>query len=220
MQVVLQPIDTLKGTTDYICTELSKCIHLQPGQEKKINLSLDLTDPEYILVTKDEGMSAYLCAWYRKEQRNSFYCSTDVCKMQTHVREMVMVMTDLYLKEQFEDKCYKAYQLRWMLEHGYSLDDLYKVMLKYEKEMFDPYDFRSSDGSMSYEMEFDEEDLERSAMQARDIFLFEEGFGHSNVFASKAEFLKSEYKDADYMDILLSMMPDSDKLKADYKKYC
>lgn len=219
MEIILEPIDTLKGTIDYICDELSKLTQMEKDEEKKINLSLDLNNPEYIMVTK-ETENVFLCAWYRKSGRNSFYCKAQDPKMHLDVREMVMIMSDLYLKEAFEDKCYKAYQLRWMLEHGYSLDDLYKVMLKYEKEMFDPDDFRASDGSMAYEMEFDESDLERSAMQARDIFLFEQGFGSAIVFAGKNEFLNEEYRKADYMDELLSMMPDSEKLKADYKKYC
>lgn len=220
MEIILETIDTLKGTIDYICEELKKCAGLKGEEEKKINLSLDLTCPECILVTKVKAAKPYyLCRWYRNEQRNSFNCSADEGKMVNHVREMVMVMTDLYLKEKFEQKCYEAYQLDWMICHGYSLNDLYQVMIKYEKEMFDPYDFRDSNGDMSYENEFSAEDLERSAMQARDIFLFEQGFGKSLVFASKSEFLSAEYRDKAYMKRLLENMPDSDKLLSDYKKY-
>ena len=48
MEIIVQKIDVKKGTVDYICTELRKLIHLQPRQEGKINLSLDLTKPEDI----------------------------------------------------------------------------------------------------------------------------------------------------------------------------
>ncbi len=124
-------------------------------------------------------------------------------------------------KTKFEDRCYKLYQLEWMMSHGYSLDDLYKVMLKYEQDMFDPDDFRDSDGNLSYENEFNAEDLERAAMQARDIFLFEQGFGHGQIFACKEEFLDAEYHDAAYMKWLFETQVDeeADKLKALYTKY-
>ncbi len=220
MVVVIKPIDTLNGTVDYICSELRKCIHLQPNKEAKINLSLDLTRPEYILVKKEEKILRYHLKWFKGKSFSSFYASIDERKMVNHVREMVLTMSELCKREQFEQKCYEAYQLDWMMSHGYSLDKLYRLMLEYEKEMFDPADFRDSDGDLSYEHEFKKEDLERSAMQARDTFLYELGFGDGNVYACKNEFLDHEYLDKDYMYGLFDRMPDSNSLKKQYEDIC
>lgn len=125
-------------------------------------------------------------------------------------------------QEEFEQKCYGLYQLEWMMRHGFSLEDLYNVMLKYEKEMFDPMDFRDSDGELNYENEFDESDLERAADQARNILLFEEGFDGKQIFAPfRQNFLDAEYKDTTYMKQLFEMQDEKEKnkLKKLYLKY-
>ncbi len=220
MVVVIKPIDTLKGTIDYICTELKKCTHLEEGKEAKINLSLDLTKPEYILVKREKEMFRFYLKWYRNDNFTSFYVSENEERMIGHVTEMVAGMAAVYEKEQLEQKCYEAYKLDWMMSHGYSLDDLYKVILKYEKEMFDPTDFRDANGDLSYEHEFSSNDLERSAMQARDILLFEQGFGSGSIWACKNEFLDHEYRDADYMRSLFGRMRDGEKLKEQYEYFC
>nr|WP_297765856.1 hypothetical protein [uncultured Butyrivibrio sp.] len=217
MVVVIKPIDTLKGTIDYICTELRKCIHLQEGKEAKINLSLDLTKPEYILVKRETEMFRFYLKWYRNGNFISFYVSENEERMIGHVTEMVAGMAAVYEKEQLEQKCYEAYKLDWMMSHGYSLDDLYRAMLKYEKEMFDPEDFIEDGEERSFD--FDESDLERSAMQARDILLYEQGFGSGSIWACKNEFLDHEYRDADYMRSLFGRMRDGKKLKEQYERF-
>ena len=37
-------------------------------------------------------------------------------------------------KEQFENKCYEAYQLDWMISHGYSLSDYRKLLSELASE--------------------------------------------------------------------------------------
>lgn len=228
MEILVQKIDVRKGTINYICGELSKLIHLQPRQEGKINLSLDLTRPEDISVFKheDEAGSWFSFSWNIGKKHYVYgNISCDITKMVQDVERMYDDVTAKVREEaekaNFEDRCYKLYQLEWMMSHGYSLDDLYKVVLKYEQDMFDPDDFRDSDGNLSYENEFNAEDLERAAMQARDIFLFEQGFGHGQIFACKEEFLDAEYQDAAYMKWLFETQVDeeADKLKALYRKY-
>lgn len=226
MEIITQTIDTNKRTIDYLCDELRKCIHLQPGQREKINLSLNLTKPEFFVVEKDESRGVFSLGWYKD---NVFITntkiSTDINEMAKDVEGMVNEMSRHAAieaeKESFQERCYELYQLEWMMSHGYSPDDLYKCMLKYEKEMFDPMDFRDSNGALSYENEFSESGLERSAMQARDIFLFAQGFGKGHIFAGKSEFLTNEYLDAAYMKWLFETKVDdeADKLKDLYRKY-
>ncbi|MBQ6415196.1 MAG: hypothetical protein IJJ65_02985 [Butyrivibrio sp.] len=225
MEIITQSIDTRKGTIDYICTELRKLVYLQPRQEGKINLSLDLTKPEDITVYKheDEVGSWFSFSWNIGKKHYVYgNIPCDITKMVQDVERMYDDVTAKVREEaekaNFEDRCYKLYQLEWMMSHGYSLDDLYKVMLKYEQDMFDPNDFAYGDEGT---MRIDESDLERAAMQARDIFLFEQGFGHSQIFACKEEFLDAEYQDAAYMKWLFETQVDEEanKLKALYRKY-
>ncbi|MBP3784421.1 MAG: hypothetical protein J6I68_14345 [Butyrivibrio sp.] len=226
MEIIVQKIDVRKGTIDYICTELRKLIHLQPRQEGKINLSLDLTKSEDISVFKheDEAGSWFSFSWNIGKKHYVYgNISCDITKMVQDVERMYDDVTAKVREEAekaiFEDRCYKLYQLEWMMSHGYSLDDLYKVMLKYEQDMFDPEDF--GDGEYGHGHVFDASDLERAAMQARDIFLYQEGFGGSQIFADKEEFLDAEYQDAAYMKWLFETQVDeeADKLKALYTKY-
>ncbi len=120
-------------------------------------------------------------------------------------------------KEQFEKRCYEMYQLDWMLSHGYSLGNLYDKMLEYEKEMFQREDFIEDGEEKTFD--FDESDLERSAVQARDIFLYEQGFGSGEIFACFDEFLTHEYLDVDYMKHLFDEVGVSDALKRQYQIY-
>ena len=226
MEIAIHTIDTRKGTIEYICDELRKLIHLHPGKEGKINLSLDLARPEYISVFmhEDEGGPYFSCSWnvYKKHYVYS-NISLDIVQMVKDVTRMyddiAEQIKDEAEKTAFEDRCYKLYQLEWMMSHGYSLDDLYKVMLKYEQDMFDPEDF--GDGEYGHGHEFDASDLERAATQARDMFLFEDGFGSGHLFACKEEFLDTEYQDTAYMKWLLETQVDdeADKLKKLYAKY-
>ncbi len=221
MEIITQTIDTKKRLIDYICDELRRCIHLQPCQESKINLSLDTTKPEFIRVSKDEDEGMFLLDWIMPGHNIAFdfKIPTGIEEMAHPVRDMVLSMNNIAEKDAFEQKCYELYQLEWMMSHGYSLDDLYKAMLKYEKEMFDPEDF--GDGKFGNGHVFDASDLERSAMEARDTFLFEQGFGNSQIFANKREFLDVEYQDASYMKWLFETQVDTEaaRLKELYRKH-
>lgn len=119
-------------------------------------------------------------------------------------------------RKRFEDRCYELYQLEWMMSHGKSLDDLCKAMLEYEQDMFDSEDF--GDGEHGHN--FDANDLERIALQARDSF-FKRGFRDGNVFVSKAEFLKTEYLKPYCMNRLFETQAgtEADEMKALYFMY-
>lgn len=214
MEIITQAIPTKSMTVKYIRDELER---LDKSQEKesKINLSLDLTKPEYITAKKTE--QGFDLNYIRNNA-----CLGGLTVLSADLETYITALLDMVIhndeKVKFEQKCYELYQLEWMMSHGYSLNDLYKAMLKYEKDMFDPEDFTvDGDGNM----DFNESDLERAAEQARDIFLYQEGFDGSQIFARKEEFLDAEYQDAAYMKWLFETQVngDADKLKALYTKY-
>lgn len=129
------------------------------------------------------------------------------------IRIMLVNLYDMIDKKAFEDECYNAFQLDWMISHGHTLNDLYNLQLENMQEMFDPKDFE--------EKPFSKEDLERAMAQARDTFLYSTGFEEGGLFPDKNEFLTHEYMDADYMMHLLLMMYDDGtrSLLERYKKY-
>ena len=110
------------------------------------------------------------------------------------------------------EACYKAYQLDWMLSHGFSLSDLYDAQLEQMQDMFDPGDYVGPDGRPTEDAAFDESDLARSMEQARDQVLFGKGLEGGAIFASMGEFLENEYLDAAYMKGLFSRMPTDRKM--------
>lgn len=110
--------------------------------------------------------------------------------------------------EAFKQKCYEAYQLEWMLSHGYSLEETINAVGDIVTEhLEDP------------ENEFPEEAFEVSntICKCYEQFGNEVGF-QGEIFACKEEFLKEEFLSATYMDRLLSLMPEPAKKKALWKK--
>ena len=110
----------------------------------------------------------------------------------------------------FEDKCYEAYQLHWMISHGYSLHDAAEAVFDNMEEDFcervkdrdDPTDV-----------------ITTSQEEGRDRFLFETGFGNGNIFAWKDEFLDNEFRDPEYMSMLFSLMGERFGYKARWEEY-
>lgn len=211
MEIIMQTIPTMDSTISYIREQLEKI-----GTKSRINLSLDLTRPEYIMAKKTAN--GFDLDYIRGEERlgSLTVLSSDPEKYIRALLESIVADDE---KKKFEDRCYKLYQLEWMISHGKSLDDLYKVMLEYEQDMFDSEDF--GDGEYGHGHEFDADDLERAALQARDVFLFERGFGNGEIYVSEDEFLRTDYLDSDYMKFLFETQVDTeaDKMKALYKKY-
>lgn len=104
-------------------------------------------------------------------------------------------------RESFEQECYNAYQLEWMLSHGVSLGEaLFGVGCNF----LDVIQKENSDISDAFNI------------------LYFEGCryanGETSDFSTKEEFLKNEYLSATYMDRLLSMMPEPEKKKALWKE--
>ena len=90
-------------------------------------------------------------------------------------------------KEQFEEKCYQAYILDWMISHGRSFGEALHII------------------GDSLAGNDDDDDIREKFSQAEEHFIYEEGFGGS-LWVCKDEFLGAEFKDAEYMEHLTSLM--------------
>lgn len=112
-------------------------------------------------------------------------------------------------REQFQTKCYEAYQLQWMINHGASLTEFLNTITEAACETMGTDD--------DYAVISFEKELTDLLQESRDSF-DDIGFCGS-LFACKDEFLQTEYLNPDYMHHLLSQMPDSEncrKLWADF----
>lgn len=112
-------------------------------------------------------------------------------------------------QEQFEKKCYDAYQLDWMISHGHSLDEYRHLLASIAGMTFEenPLDIPSN-----------ENDMETLIAEAEDTFQ-DTGFASGCLFACMDEFLSAEYLDPDYMDHLLSDMFDSKNCKTLWEEF-
>lgn len=110
--------------------------------------------------------------------------------------------------EAFEQKCYEAYQLHWMITHGYSLRNAYRIILNYAARTIEdePLSIPTDGNSLANLMD-----------SAKEEMIFGDGFECGYMFASKEDFLVEEFLDEDYMNTLLSMMPYPAKMKELYK---
>ena len=109
-------------------------------------------------------------------------------------------------KRKFEDQCYEAYKLHWMLSHGATLTEAVDGMRDYALESEQPCG--------SYVAS-----VQQLFKDSAEGFLYCTGFG-GQYWACKDEFLDTEFKDEDYMTgTLLDMMPESEKLKAFYREH-
>ncbi|MBO4847292.1 MAG: hypothetical protein IKS48_01500 [Eubacterium sp.] len=106
-------------------------------------------------------------------------------------------------QEEFEQKCYEAYKLDWMLSHGHTLTELMGIIVEL----------------VSASVEEDPENMIKCEQHVREIadvtryeFLQESGFNGS-LWVCKEEFLNAEFLDPDYMKHLFSaMMPDKENI--------
>ncbi len=215
MEILTQTINTKNLTNAYIRDAL-KNISLQNRNPKtgKINLSLDLCDPQYIEVEsrKTDRGEAFKCNFFRKtpdnEVRNTFSTDVYLDSAERDVEHLLDTIRKQIAEEDekqiFEGKCYEAYQLDWMMSHGHSLADLYKILRDNIKEEAEA---------------LNESDISRLVDSSRDTFLYEQGFGSGSIFVCRDEFLTHEYQDIYYMKHLLNSMFDSEKMKKLYHRY-
>lgn len=113
-------------------------------------------------------------------------------------------------REKFENMCYSAYQLDWMIRQGYSLSDLFDIVVGLAAENVEEDPMNSGTDGNS---------VRALAECARERFLTESGFGSSSLYVCKDEFLGAEYLDENYMWHLFSMMPFREKMMALWETY-
>jgi hypothetical protein len=112
-------------------------------------------------------------------------------------------------KEKFEETCYRAYQLDWMISHGYTLLDLKEILTGLAVEDIEEDPLRSPTAETSIRAEAD---------CVTERFLYDVGFDGS-LYVCKDEFLGAEYQDEGYMRMLTGRMPDPEKMFALWLKY-
>lgn len=113
-------------------------------------------------------------------------------------------------KEEFENKCYEAYKLRWMLSMGWSLKEAFGTLANLAAETVeeDPTEMSVTDGESTLKL-FDD---------TRTAFLDEAGFC-GELWVCKDEFLNAEFLDRDYMYSLFKLTGSGDSMKAFYDKH-
>ncbi len=107
-------------------------------------------------------------------------------------------------KSEFEQKCYEAYKLDWMISHGYTLKDYLDALINEDEEARAAENYPEGDTRDIFEC------LDAS-------FEYETGFPGGTIWACKDEFLGAEFKDPDYMLHLISMMPNSKEMEQFYR---
>ncbi len=105
-------------------------------------------------------------------------------------------------RSEFEKKCYEAYKLDWMLSHGYTLKDYLDALILEDEEASAAGEYPEGDTRDIFES------LDAS-------FEYNAGFacGSGEIWACKDEFLGAEFKDIDYMEHLISLMPNSKEME-------
>ena len=110
-------------------------------------------------------------------------------------------------KNIFEKKCYEAYKLHWMITHACTLKEMLHEINDIATEIVEEDAMSAAtDGSS----------METLMRKAEDTFLMDVGFDGS-LWACFDEFLQTEFADPAYMEGLISMMDDHEKM---WKFYC
>lgn len=91
-------------------------------------------------------------------------------------------------KKEFQREAYRLYQLRWLADHGFSVEDVVRRTMETEKAINAELDA----GDYASNQDVIEEIETRDGMD-----------GGSLIYACYKEFLETEYLDADYMKGLL-----------------
>lgn len=99
------------------------------------------------------------------------------------------MINDIIEEEKFERKCYELYQLDWLMTHGHSLQDVFKVL---REGYIENCSSGNIDGGTNCDEDFD----------AMEEYFKEQGF-NGEIFACEEEFYDNEYQDKDYMMHLL-----------------
>lgn len=112
-------------------------------------------------------------------------------------------------REEFEKICFETYQLDWMISHGVTVDNIISDMcdIACEAVSEDPRNAMT-----------DEQSVRRITKACRSVLFNDRGFGNGSMWVCKDEFLGAEFKDPDYMQHLISLMPNSKEMESFWRK--
>lgn len=122
-----------------------------------------------------------------------------------NTEELVLI----HKKEDFENACYEAYKLRWMLAHGNTMSEFLGSVTELAGEAIEEDLFT---------MPTNHTELKELIDDSEEHFTDDIGFGGS-LWACKDEFLNTEFTDVNYMHCLFDMMDNGYEMKSFYDKH-
>lgn len=109
------------------------------------------------------------------------------------------------MKKTIQKIAYEKYQLDWMMQHGYSLQDVFEVLKEGYIKSCESGDI---DGGTSCDAD----------LEALEVYFDEYGFG-GEMYVCYDEFLYAEYTDVKYMRCLLTKKEFLEYLKENFSAY-
>ncbi len=220
MKIITEKMNTRKMNIDMIKDELTKLMQGPRKEGKdpkscKIKLSLDITDPHYIeaVLMSGENGEFFRVEYFRKIPDDTIKATyTGDIFMKTADKDIDIMLQAIAAQmdaeeEEFYDRCYKAYQLDWMISHGYSIDDFYDaIKASVVDQVAEGYNINSSSRA-------------ENAMQCAIEEFHDAGFGSGSLWVCEDEFLDNEYMDMAYMKSLFENMFNTEMMKKLYLRY-
>ena len=112
-------------------------------------------------------------------------------------------------KSVFEQKCYEAYKLRWMLAHGETLKELLHTIGDIAAESTEEHAMVAATSENS---------AKALLSEAHNTFIMETGFDGS-LWVYLEEFLQTEFQDPGYMMGLIDLMDDHEEMWKFYREH-
>lgn len=112
-------------------------------------------------------------------------------------------------KSVFEQKCYEAYKLRWMLAHGETLKELLHTIGDIAAESTEEHAMVAATSESS---------TKALLSEAHNTFIMETGFDGS-LWVCLEEFLQTEFQDPGYMMSLIELMDDHEEMWKFYRDH-
>ena len=112
-------------------------------------------------------------------------------------------------KSVFEQKCYEAYKLRWMLAHGETLKELLHTIGDIAAESTEEHAMVAATSENS---------AKALLSEAHNTFIMETGFDGS-LWVCLEEFLQTEFQDPGYMMGLIDLMDDHEEMWKFYREH-
>ncbi len=97
-------------------------------------------------------------------------------------------------KFEFETKLYHAYQLQWLISHGFTIRDFLNALIEKTEEL-------DGEGSVRDQYETAFANVE-----------YESGLGSGSIWACKEEFLDHEFENDEYVESLIRLLPDATEM--------